>query len=145
MTSFLINQLKSFGIQVNSKEMDHYIQSEFKESIPNFPLLQQTLLDMDFRQQKRLFESFLTTGTTKLTPDPTKLPLDYPNSFSGPVVLQVVSLHNIAQPLKRRNDDSCSDNRLLQIQLTDGHSKITAMVIMTIVIIIITIGVVSNS
>ena len=74
---------------------------------------------MDFRQHKNCFEPYF--------------PNDFSNksdaSLSDPVVLQIVSVGNISQPLKRRNDDSFNNinNRLLSIQVTDGHTKATAL------------------
>lgn len=93
-----------------NSNVDNNIGIMVKET---FTTLKKKLLEMDLRQHlKAYFPLDINSSTDGL-------------ELKGPVVLQIISVGNISQPLRSRDENA--QPRLLSIVVSDGTTKVTGL------------------
>lgn len=101
----------------DTNDNDNKDKSNHKKSLQipkeTFTSIKKKLLEIDLRQHmKPFFPLEINSSTDGI-------------ELKGPVVLQIVSIGNITQPLRRRDENT--QPRLLAIQLSDGTTKVTGI------------------
>ncbi len=113
-SSTVFDQLRNFGFHL----ADEYIAQETAasgEHLTNFNAFKQLLLKSDLRKQPCLRPYF-----------PPEMPGSaMATTLSGPIVLQITGIVNVAVASKRKFEDT--SDRILSITLTDGHTKVTGI------------------
>jgi len=78
-----------------------------------FATVKKRLLEMDLRQHMRPYFPLEINSSIDLL------------ELTGPVILQIISVGNITQPLRRRDENT--QPRMLSIQVSDGTTKVTGI------------------
>eukprot|EP01040_Poterioochromonas_malhamensis_P000354 gene354-384_t len=119
-------QVESKGETVTEGENNETTQPKAARrpqvNLNNFQQLKLSLLNSDFRQHPACVSPILPVDL---------LSSQKSQSLSGPIVLQIVSVQNIAVSAKKRYEDH-HVNRFLNLTLTDGHTKVHAVEMETI-------------
>ncbi len=118
-------QVESKGETVTEGENNETIQPKAARpqvNLNNFQQLKISLLNSDFRRHPACVSPIVPVDL---------LSSQKSQSLSGPIVLQIVSVQNIAVSAKKRYEDH-HGNRFLNLTLTDGHTKVHAVEMETI-------------
>eukprot|EP01041_Mallomonas_annulata_P000614 gene614-1187_t len=114
----LLKTTRNAGFRVNIGFLEDFANRFGKDKL-TLSDVRSEILCQDIRTKPLLVDPFFNLDT-----------LGKDHEITESVVVQIVSVANIAQPFRRQNENS--SNRLLVIKLSDGHSKITAVELETL-------------